>query len=233
MYKNKDERILNEYNKIASKMFWVITLLLFILMTYKIFTGKGIELYVIELLCFSISIPYVLITKLVRKILFVKNPDKYLKSISNGIYTSGFMIDVWIILIGGFILITIDDGHTNLYSLYILVFIIPSLILTIYSIKNGWLIWGGSKRKSKGKLALKKKVILVALFYGITMHATELFKEGNFHSIVLVRILVRSLGWGIPFYFMFSLMVDKGEKNADNQLEIEEKYCEKQENENS
>ena len=57
------------------------------------------------------------------------------------------------------------------------------------------------------------------LFYGIIMGAPQLYHDGAFHIEGILWILGMAAMWGVPFYFIFALLVDKGEKKADKQLD--------------
>jgi hypothetical protein len=147
--------------------------------------------------------------------LFTRYDDEVLKEVKRSILSKCGMICYWIIIAGEFILFFAEYIKTIDVLLYLIVWMIPALVITVYSIKHGLLLWGGAKRKELGKDALAKRTFIGALFFGVIMGGPQLYSQGTFHAIGILAILGYALGWGIPFYFVFKLFVNSGEKNAD------------------
>ena len=147
MKKLNDERIANASAQLTAKLFWVISTLLVISLVVKLISGQSIRIFCLELLCLTASFGYAFIAKLHKGILFIKCSDQALLEIHNSILSKGFMIDFWILIMGELFLILTDYQHIKWYIPYLAIWGIPALILTFYSIKKGWLIWGGEKRE--------------------------------------------------------------------------------------
>lgn len=218
MKRIKDERLIKESNKLNAKMFYLISVLLLIVVTIQAVNKLPIQVYGLGLLSFVISSCYVIIQKARKGLFFLKEKDEVLESINQSILATGFTIDFWILIIGEFLLMFLNLEYTLWYVMYLLTVMIPSLIITIFSIKNGWLIWGGQKRQEVGKKELRKRVVIGALFFGTVMSFPELYHDGAFHAEGILWLLGMAIMWGVPFYFIFSLLVDAGEKKADKQI---------------
>ncbi|MGN0505143.1 MAG: DUF6773 family protein [Lachnospiraceae bacterium] len=223
MKRIKDERITRETNKVTSKLFFLITALLLLLVTCKLlFLECTAKTLFLEVFCLLLNMLYVVIAKLVKGTLLVKNKDDALKDINRAIYTSAFMIDFWILIFGELVLMLTDKENVLIYALYLPVWMIPSLILTVCSVKSGLLLWGGMGRQQKGKKSLAKSTALGALIYGIIMGFPELFRDGQFQPSGLLWVFGMALGWGVLFYITFRLLVNRGEKQANKQVEKED-----------
>lgn len=223
MKRVKDERIIHETNKLASKLFWLLMALLLMFAIGKfLFLEFSPNLFLLEAACLIISPLYILIAKAVKGTLFVKSKDDALTNINRSIYTGAFMVCFLILVFGEFFLMFLYSEHVLVYALYIPVWFIPALIMSICSIKSGLLLWGGNGRKQKGKKSLVKSTAVGALFFGIIMGLPEMFHDGQFYPGGLLWVLGMALAWGLMFYFGFSFLISRGEKEADKQVKKEE-----------
>lgn len=223
----KDERITNASAKLTAKMFWLTSALLVISLITKLIFKQPIQIFALELLCLVGSFGYLFFAKINKGILLVKQYDEALLEIHNSILSKGFMIDFWILIIGELILILTDFPHILWYVPYLIIWGIPALIITFFSIKNGWLIWGSKKREKVGKKSLIKRVIIGSLFYGIIVGAPMIYSDGIFHPEGIKYVLGMSISWGVIFYFAFSFLMNLSEKKANKQLESEQDGIEK------
>lgn len=233
MKKLKDERIEAASHVLAAKMFWLTSALIMISLAVKISLGLKFRFFGLEILCLLASFGYVIICKLKKGMLFARNLDDAMKKLHNADLAQGFMIDFWILIGGTFFLVLLDFENILWYASCIILFMIPGAIFTIASVKNGWLIWGGKKRQNDGKHALKKRVFLASIFYGIFTGWSDLYHDGTFHANELPAIIFMAASWGIMFYFAFKFLLDIGEKKANKQVGSDDCGIEKQANENS
>lgn len=231
MWKNKkqpvDERIEKESNCISGKMYYLMNILMIASIVVKLFYKVPMYVYALELLALAVSGIFFLVSEWKYGILFLKEKDEELLSIHYKILSKVMMISFWMIIIGEipFPLIAIEYMKWTL--LYFAIWGIPALIITFFSIKNGWLIWGTKKKEKNGKQELKKRVVIGALFYGLIMGFPELFQDGVFQIKGLLWIFGMAAGWGIPFYLIFAGIMKISEKSADKnvvkkELEYEE-----------
>ncbi|GAA4654812.1 hypothetical protein GCM10023142_19500 [Anaerocolumna aminovalerica] len=235
--KIRDERIEKASNKLSAYMYIYMLITLMVLFAIKLVKGISPERYIIEILCFTISCIYMIISLSKYSIKLFTKYDDELKEIKTKILSKCGMICFWIIILGEFVLLFPGYLQTIDILFYALIWGIPALCITFYSIKHGLLIWGGTKRKASGKNDLAIRTSIGAIFYGILMGGSKLYSAGTFHASGFIWIIGLALGWGLPFYFIFNLFVNQGEKNADRQVKEAEREAgiihEKQANENS
>jgi len=217
MKKLKDERITRETNKITSKMFWVISALLAVLLIGKLTVGVEWHQMLLEILCFVVSGGYVLVEKLRKGAMKIGTKDSVMREIKEAIYGKAFMITFYIMIFGELVLMLLGED-VKILAWYLAVWFIPALVVSVYSIRHGLLLWGGQKRQAAGNKDLAKRVVVGALVYGLIMGAPMLFRDGQFQPSGILWILGMAAGWGIPFYFIFRLLINKGEKRANQQV---------------
>ena len=222
----KDERIAKESNKLSAKMFYVMTVATVILMVVKIACKVPVYVYLVEIIALAASLLYALAAELKKGILFVKNKDEELQSIHEAVLANGMMVNFWIIIIGEFLFMFLAGEYFFWTLSYFAIWLIPALIITIASIKNGWIIWGGKKRETEGKKNLKVRVAIGSLVYGIIVGGSFVYKDGVFHPEGILWVLGLAAFWGILFYGGMSLVMKASENKADKKLEEKEKEIE-------
>ncbi len=240
MFKKKkqpvDERILKESNKLYAKMFYVIQLLNLIVLLVKLVCGVPIYLYVLELMCLVVGTLIVVIDEQRKGILFVKEKDEVLQTLHEETLTKAFSVNSWIIIMGELILMLALLFFAAEYFLWVLSYFViwmpPALMVTIASMKKGWLIWGTKKREVTGKKEFIKRLIIGSAFFGLFMAFPSIFRGGSFHPSGLLFALGMGASWGIMFYLLFMGAMKIAEKNADKNVEKQVENVEKQENEN-
>lgn len=209
--KIKDERIEKANDKINAIMYIFMATMLLVLLGVKVVRGVSLERYIIEILCLAISGIYMVVSMGKHSIKLFEKDDVALKEVKTKILSKCGMICFWIVIMGEFVLLLGGYLHTIDVLFYIIIWGIPALCITFYSIKNGLLIWDGNKRKALGKKALATRTAIGALIYGIVMGGPKLYNTGTLHTSGLFWIIGMALGWGIPFYFIYSFMVNRGE----------------------
>lgn len=217
MKKLRDERIETASQPLTAKLFWLTSVLIVISLIIKVALGQNFKFWGVEMICLLTSFGYVMISKLKKGMLFTGNLDEAMTNLHNADLSRGFMIDFWILTLGAAFLVLLDFNHALWYASYIITIMIPALIFTIASVKNGWLIWGGKKRQNDGTSALKKRVFLASIFYGIFTGGPIVYHDGTFYAKELPPIILMSAGWGIMFYFAFKFLINIGEKKANQQ----------------
>lgn len=227
MWKNEiDERLAKEVNSLIAKMYYVITLLTAFVMIIKIYNSLPVYVYGLEILMLVAGTSYVLIKKLSKGILFIKNPDEALQDINEEILSKAFNIMFWIVILGEFFYLFILRKYFFWIISYLIIWMIPAFIITVASVKNGWLLWGTKKREKTGVKNLRSRTIIASLFYGIIMGFHFLFNNGAFNPKGILWILGLSAGWGIPFYFIFLGLMKVSENKANKKVESGENKIE-------
>jgi len=222
--KSNDERIQKESNVITAKMFYLFTFLLAALLVGKLIMKAAPQFMVLEIICLAVSTIFILASKAKKGILLVRDKDDAIKDMNNEILAKAFSIDFFVIIFGELILIFMYPEDLIYVSFYFLAWIIPALVVSVYTIKKGWLLWGGKKQEQKGKKTLAKSTAVGALFFGIIMGWPMLIKDGTFNPMGILWILGIGAMWGIPFYFIFAGLIKLGEKRADKLVEEAESH---------
>lgn len=229
MWKKKnvpDERIEKESNKLMAKMYYLMTILTTVSVVAKLVCNVPIWVYALELVSLVASIVYIVINELRKRILFVKDKDEDLLTIHRAVLSKAYMISFWVILFGEVVFLFVAGDYFWWLCAYLAIAMVPALIYTIASIKNGWLIWGSKKRETEGKKNFKVRVVIGSLAYGIFMGFPMLIKGGKFDPMGILWILGMAAMFGIPFYFAMMLMIKVAEKKADKNLEEKENAVE-------
>ena len=214
-----DERIEKESNRMAGKMYFLMSVLAIVAIVVKICYKVPIYVYALELISLATSGIYAIVSELKYGILFLKNKDEELLSIHYKILSKAMMISFWIIIIGELPFILVENGYAEWVSLYFVVWGIPAIIMTFFSIKNGWLIWGTKKKEKDGKSELKKRIVIGSLFFGLVMGYPMLFEDGVFQIKGLLWVFGMAAGWGIPFYLIFAQIMKLSENKADKNVD--------------
>lgn len=226
MWKRKnqpvDERIEKESNRLAAKMYYLMTVLTVAVLVVKLWYKVPVYVYALELISLAASGIYALVSEWKYGILFLKDKDEELLSIHHKVLSKAMMISFWIIIVGELLFIFIANKYMEWVELYFVVWGIPALIITFLSIKNGWLIWGTQKKEKSGKKELAKRTTIGALFFGLFMGFPMLFQDGAFHPEGLLWVFGMAAGWGIPFYLIFAGIMKVSEKMADKKAEKKE-----------
>lgn len=223
----KDERIMKESNKLSAKMYYVIVITTIISLVIKIACKLPFYVYILEVIALMASLIYVLAGEMKKGILFIREKDEDLQAIHEEVLAKAMMIAFDIIIFGDLIFIFFAKQYFFWSLSYIAIWFIPALIITIASIKNGWIIWGGKKRETEGKQNLKKRVAIGALGYGVIVGIPFLYKDGAFHPEGILWMLVLAAAWGILFYVAFAFIMKVSEKKADKILKEKENQSEK------
>ena len=210
-----DERIEKESNRLASKMYFLMSALTIVVVIVKMCYKVPVYVYGLELISLLVSGVYAIVSELKYGILFLKEKDAELLFIHHKILTKAMMISFWIIIAGELLFIFVAPGYIEWVEFYFAVWGIPALILSCFSIKNGWLIWGTKKKEKVGKKDFGKRTVIGALFFGLVMGLPMLFQDGAFHPEGLLWVLGMAAGWGIPFYLIMMGLMKVSEKMAD------------------
>lgn len=215
----KDERIIEESNKLTAKMFYLFAGLLILLLGVKLAVGLPLYMWIIEVGTLVVNIVYVVANRAAKGILYVKEKDSAIKAVNNAILSKAFIIDMYIVLLGEVIVmfIAVKDNKDYILwlALYIAVWIIPALIITIVSLKNGWILWGGKNRRKSQKKPFTLRVIAGAVIYGALMGSFSIFEKGCFEISDIYYIIGMTVFWGVGFYLLMTVMVNIGEKRSE------------------
>ncbi len=223
-----DERIEKETNRYAGKLFYPMCMLLVISLVVKCWFDLPHYVYALEIISLTAGVVCFLFQELRNGILFVKKKDDALEELHNQALTKAMMVQFWIMTIGECIpmyLMTYIEPMQQYfwwYCSYMLVLFPLSLIITVLSLKKGWLVWGSKKQEKTGKKYFAITTVFAALSYGVLMEAFDGFKhvyhDGAFHAEGVGRIFGMAAFWGVLFYFAMLGLIKISEKQADKRL---------------
>ncbi len=233
----RDERIEKEGNKLMAPMFYLFSFGLLACLVLKLVLGEPWYNFILEILCLVPAWAYVFVKRAKNGILVIKEKDEALLSIRNEILSKAFNISFWIIILGELIYMfaTTDIMHPEdteptregiWLMLYMAVWFLPAIIITVATLKKGWLIWGTKKREITGKKTFAKSTAGGALLFGLIMGVPELIEHGIFYAKGWITIFATGAAWGILFYFAMVGMIKLSEKNADKAVKQQEEQDE-------
>ena len=235
----KDERIEKETNKLMTPMFYLVSIELLACFVLKLVLQEPWYNFILEILCLVPAWGYALVKRSQSGILVLKEKDDALLSIRDAIHSKAFMISFWVIIIGEVIYMFAMTDYFSRYGIiqpdevswpreltwllvYLVVWFIPAIIVTVNTLKKGWLIWGSKKREATGKKEFGKRVIVGSLFFGLIMGLPELIENGIFYAKGWLMIFGMAAMWGILFYFAMLGLIKLSEKNADKAVKEKE-----------
>ena len=102
-----DERIEKESNHMASKMYFLLSVLTIVAIVVKICYQVPVYVYALELISLVASGIYAIVSELKYGILFLKDKDEELLSIHHKVLSKAMMISFWIIIVGELLFIFI------------------------------------------------------------------------------------------------------------------------------
>lgn len=224
-----DERIEKESNKLRAKMYYLMLVLTMACLIGKIIYAIPFYLYVLEIILLITMISYVVVKEAGSGVLFMKNKDEATQTFHEGILAKAFNITFHTVVYGEFLLMIGLLIWAKEYFFWVLSYFViwvpASLIITVLSVKRGWLVWGTKKKEQEGTKAFGKRVIVGSVFYGVFMGVFFMISHG-FSVKYLVMMPIMAAMWGIPFYIIMLLLVKLGEKQADKKVEEVEHGCE-------
>ena len=231
-----DERIVKESNHLAGKMFYVMCALLAVSLVVKCWFDLPWYVYALEIVSLTAGVVCFLFKEINYGILFVKEKDAALTELHDASLTKAMMVQFWLMTIGECIPILLCAYIEELlpyfwwFASYMLILLPVSLVITVYSLKKGWLVWGSKKQEKTGKKNFAVRVAIGALAYGVLMEMFDGFKhvyhDGAFHAEGLLRVVGMAACWGILFYFAMLAVIKVSEKRANKRLqeaEVEQK----------
>lgn len=221
-----DERIERESNRLSAKMFYVITLLTAVLLVVKIVNALPVKVYLLEVITILAGVIYYIAAEVKAGIFLVRKRDEVLTAIHEKNLAKAMNVEFNILVFGELLFMFVMIEYFIWLPAYFLVWLPPALIITIASIKNGWIIWGTKKREKDGKKEFKKRVVIGSLFYGVIVSGPRCFKDGAFDPTGLLWIAGTAAMWGILFYLIMSGVMKWSEKKADQKVKEQEEASE-------
>lgn len=232
----KDERIEKETNKIMPAMFLLFMAGLLTSLIVKLVFHEPWYNFILEFLCMVPAVSYALVKRASNGVLFLKEKDEVLLSIRNEIMSKAYMVAFWILTTGQLVYmyfvigVLMPDEITWIREMtfavvYLVIDFVPSLIISIITVKKGLMVWGSKKREVTGKKEFAKRTAIGALFFGIMMGVLDIFENG-FTTKTLTMMISAGALWGILFYILMLAVIKISEKNADKAVKEQEERSE-------
>lgn len=214
----KDERIKQETNKIAAKLYPLTVVLLLIVLTTKLLIFKFTWLEcLLELGALLIFFSYVTLT-FYYGVPFKPSHDEQVAELQNKLGANCFYMTSFLFVFLEVFFLSLADDMRHMLG-HVIIWFIPTLIFTIQVIGKGLFIWGGKSKRTLSLKSMKLRVFLGSVFFGIFVGWDFMFIDGVFIPKGMLWVIGLAVGWGIPFYFVMKLMVDFSEKKADKKID--------------
>jgi hypothetical protein len=223
MWKKKmnvsDERIEKESNKLISKQFYVMLVLVILVMFVKVICRLPFYMYLLEAVALLAMVLYVVINEGSQGIIFMKDRDESIQAIHEGVLSKAYNLAFNIIVEGELLVLFLVLIFAREYFFWILSYFViwvPSALwITIAAMKKGWFIWGSRKKETEGKKNLGIRTAIGAICFGVIMTVLKAISHGGFQVSDIGMIFALAAGWGIPFYLIFTIGMKISEKKAD------------------
>lgn len=213
-----DERVQKESNAVLARLYWLALALQAVILAVKLCMGAELLQWALDGIIILSGLGVMAVMRSIKGLWGRK--DEALKELDNSVLSTSFGTMLWVALLGS-LLLMFGNGEENAlwYGSTMLPVLIASGIYTVIAIKRGLLLWGGERNKGSAKPRLRKATTLGALFFGIVMGAPDCFIDGVFQVKGLVKIILMAAMWGLMFYGMMVLAINRGEKSANKTLE--------------
>lgn len=215
-----DERIQKESNALLARLYWLALALQVVVLAVKLRLGAELIQWAMDGIIILAGVGVMAVMRSIKGLWGKK--DEALREIDNSVMSTSFGTMLWVALLGS-LLLMFGNGEENAlwYGPTILPVLTASGIYTVLAIKRGLLLWGGERNKGSAKPQLRKATTLGALFFGIVMGAPDCFSGDVFQVNGLVKIILMAVTWGLMFYGMMVLAINRGEKSANQAVEEE------------
>jgi len=224
-----DERVQKDYARITAPMYYLISALLAVSLVVKLILRQTPGMYIVEVLALILPFIYFVMASQVKGILFIKYKDEAVVDFRRTIRARCFSFSFFICVFGATIIFFIyNEQLTWLNTLpYFLIWMVPSIIITVRATKKGLILaWNSKQTQSIFFKNYKFRIFFASLFMGIFMvviiplndHRPVTF---NFPDTIF-QFLFSAGFWGFFVFFLMKKLYMKNEKNADNEAAIAE-----------
>jgi hypothetical protein len=216
----QDERLARQQNALGAVGYWMVMALQAVALAVKLLLGAGLRVCVLDLAVLAVGAVGLVLVR-TRNGLWGQK-DEALREIDQAGLAKVFMVQLFLILIGEFLLFFLDDANLVWYLFFLPVWIIPALYVMIRGYRSGLYTYGTKKAETHSKRQLLWRTALGALFFGIVMGGPDCFRDGAFQLTGLWKVLGMGLCWGVLFYGMMLLFLKLGDKKADQLVAAED-----------
>lgn len=212
-----DERIHKASNALLAKFYWVMLTLQAGVLAVKLCLEPEVVYWVLDGIILLAGLGVMAVMRSIKGLWGRK--DEALKELDDSVLSTSFGTMLWVTLIGSEIMIFGDAENALWYGATILPLLICCVIYTVLVVKRGLILWGGKQNEGDTKKRLRKSTALGALVYGAIMAAPDCFRYGEFRVEGLIKLVLMAAVWGLLFYGLMVLVINRGEKAADKAVE--------------
>ncbi|MBP3636766.1 MAG: hypothetical protein J6K13_04330 [Clostridia bacterium] len=212
-----DERIHKASNALLAKFYWVMLALQAVVLAVKLCLEPEVVYWVLDGIILLAGLGVMAVMRSIKGLWGKK--DEALKEMDDSVLSTSFGTMLWVTLIGSEIMIFGDAENALWYGATILPLLICCAIYTVLVVKRGLILWGGKQNEGDTKKRLRKSTALGALVYGAIMAASDCFRYGEFRVEGLIKLVLMAAMWGLLFYGLMVLVINRGEKAANKTLE--------------
>ena len=212
-----DERIHKASNALLAKFYWVMLALQAVVLEVKLCLEPEVVYWVLDGIILLAGLGVMAVMRSIKGLWGRK--DEALKEMDDSVLSTSFGTMLWVTLIGSEIMIFGDAENALWYGATILPLLICCAIYTVLVVKRGLILWGGKQNEGDTKKRLRKSTALGALVYGAIMAAPDCFRYGEFRVEGLIKLVLMAAVWGLLFYGLMVLVINRGEKAADKAVE--------------
>lgn len=212
-----DERIHKASNALLAKFYWVMLALQAVVLAVKLCLEPEVVYWVLDGIILLAGLGVMAVMRSIKGLWGRK--DEALKEMDDSVLSTSFGTMLWVTLIGSEIMIFGDAENALWYGATILPLLICCAIYTVLVVKRGLILWGGKQNEGDTKKRLRKSTALGALVYGAIMAAPDCFRYGEFRVEGLIKLVLMAAVWGLLFYGLMVLVINRGEKAADKAVE--------------
>ena len=212
-----DERIHKASNALLAKFYWVMLALQAVVLAVKLCLEPEVVYWVLDGIILLAGLGVMAVMRSIKGLWGRK--DEALKEMDDSVLSTSFGTMLWVTLIGSEIMIFGDAENALWYGATIPPLLICCAIYTVLVVKRGLILWGGKQNEGDTKKRLRKSTALGALVYGAIMAAPDCFRYGEFRVEGLIKLVLMAAVWGLLFYGLMVLVINRGEKAADKAVE--------------
>lgn len=216
MKKLVDERITRVINALAARAFWQMMALQAAVLAVKAALGADMRVCLLDIAVLAVGLLGV-IQRSVKGLWGAK--DEAQQEMDQRALVKLYKAAFWLLIVGELLLIMGDEENISWYAPYPLVWGVPALIMTVCGMRSGCFVWGSRQAKADGKQRLLWGTIVGAAFFGVIMGGPACFKDGAFQLAGLWKVLGMGAFWGVMYYWLYRLLIRRGEKAADRAVE--------------
>ena len=220
MKRFKDERVTTEMNKLYAQAYYVIIGLSVIMLVLKLFLSKSFIFYLPEIIGGGGSLLFLLIRYMSAGVFGKRGADERISNFKTKTKAMCYLFCFSVYVLSGIPMMKFFPQYPEYYIApgSALVAFISSIQPSMYSLRNGLLLWHPNRKKGMKRFRLG--ILVGGLVFGVLSFWTDANADAIGKRIV--SALIAMFFWGIFMYVVMMKIYKKSEKNADEQVKAAE-----------